>query len=74
MDYDLLYRSIGGGILDGFDALGVKAEAIGEAFGRGWRRANPPAGLVGRRCRWTEVDEVRTGTIRYVGGDGALLV
>ena len=40
------------------------AEAIGEAFGRGFRRANPPDGVVGRRCRWTDGGTTPTGTVR----------
>jgi hypothetical protein len=49
------------------------AEAIGAHVGRGWQRANPPLGLVGRRCEWTEDDETQAGTIRsvYEDSDGA---
>jgi hypothetical protein len=30
---------------------GTEMEKIGEAFGKGFRRANPPTGYAGRRCR-----------------------
>jgi len=69
IDHDLLTRAIAYGLDDGFESLNQKAEAIGEAFGRGFRRANPPAGLVGRRCRWTILGVTRTGTIRHVSDD-----
>jgi len=64
IDYDLLGRLVSVGISGGLGELADKAEAIGEAFGRGFRRANPPLGLVGRRCGWQYAEgEMHTGTI-----------
>jgi hypothetical protein len=75
IDHELLTRAIAYGLDDGFQSLTDKAEAIGEAFGRGWRRANPPLGLVGRRCTWEYADQMHTGTILMERDtDGALLV
>jgi len=42
------------------------ASGLGEQFGLGFRRANPPLGLVGRRCECTKGGVTRVGTIRGV--------